>query len=109
MNRKDFFKESFKCLIGKGLEIFSDNPVISYLEKSALKKERPPGAVTPDSTFEKLCTGCDACMIACPVNIIFIEDQTRRYPVIYPESSPCLHCTGYPCIASCPTGALALK
>lgn len=103
MDRMGFFKQ----LVVKGLEVF-DNPIIAALEKTARIKERPPGAVTPESKFQELCTGCDACMVACPVNIIFIEDLNTRFPIIYPEETPCLHCTGYPCISACKTGALRI-
>jgi formate hydrogenlyase subunit 6/NADH:ubiquinone oxidoreductase subunit I len=45
-------------------------------------------------------------MIACPVNVILIDDVDKRYPIIYPESDPCIQCETHPCIQSCPTGAL---
>lgn len=73
------------------------------------KWERPPGANVDDKQFLKLCTGCDACMVACPHNVVMIEDLERRDPVIYPDEGPCLHCADYPCITACPTGALSLQ
>lgn len=93
------------------MEAVLDNPITEALqileeEKSSPLKQRPPGAILPDSEFRHFCTGCDACMIACPLNVIMIDDMEKRYPVIYPETAPCLHCTGYPCIQSCRTGAL---
>lgn len=105
MDRRSFFKS----LVGKGLELISENPIILALEDRAKIKERPPGALVPDKEFQALCTGCDACMIACPVNVIMIEDLKTRLPIIYPETEPCLHCTGYPCIQSCKSGALSFK
>lgn len=108
MDRKEFFHEAFRRLVGKGLELFEGNPVVEKLEEFAQPKHRPPGASKDDAKFRELCTGCDACMAACPVNVVMIDDLEKRYPVIYPETSPCLHCDGYPCIASCPTGALHL-
>lgn len=101
MDRKDFFKQ----LIGKGIELLGDNPLIRALEDSVKVKERPPGNL-PEKEFQTVCTGCDACMIACPVNVIMVEDLKTRLPVIYPETAPCLHCTSYPCIQACNTGAL---
>jgi ferredoxin len=91
MNRRQFFLEAYQRL----------------LKKHLLKKQRPPGASPTEKEFRTRCVGCDACMIACPVNIVMIEDLRTRLPLIYPEKGPCLHCTGYPCIAACPTGALS--
>lgn len=111
MNRKDFFQQAFKMVIGKGLELLEDNPVIHALEEFAKEKEkweRPPGASSSDKVFQSKCTGCDRCMAACPVDIIMINDLEKRYPVIYPDKAPCIRCENYPCIQACPTGALIL-
>jgi ferredoxin len=99
MNRKEFFSRLM-------IEVL-DNPVANTLENLAEAKERPPGAVD-EAEFKKICTGCDKCMIACPVNVIMIEDRESRLPIIYPEKDPCIHCDDTPCIAACPTGALIL-
>lgn len=104
MDRKQFFKEAFcrsvdlleKTKLGKMLE----------LDSSSTSRQRPPGAHPDDKQFLKLCTGCDACMAACPVHIVLIDDLQRRDPVIYPETGPCIHCPGTPCVTACPTGAL---
>jgi len=116
MNRKDFFSTAWKLLVSKGAGLIGNNPIVRGLEKIAAeqpkpspkRKHRPPGANHDDKLFRKLCTGCDACMIACPVNVIMIENFELRYPVIYPDTDPCVHCEGYPCIQACPTGALKL-
>lgn len=99
MNRKEFFGRLFLTLL--------DNPAANSLESFAEDSnwERPPGAIA-EAAFKKACTGCDRCMIACPVNVIMLEDQESRRPAIYPEKDPCIHCTDTPCIAACPTGAL---
>ncbi len=97
MKRKEFFSRLL-------LEVL-DNPLSFALEELAETKERPPGALD-ETQFKKTCTGCDQCMIACPVNVIMIEDQETRLPVIYPEKDPCIHCEDTPCIDACPTGAL---
>jgi len=109
MDRKEFFGEAWKKLLKQGLELIGDHPIVQSLEKMAELKERPPGAVLPDALFQELCTGCDACMIACPVNVIMVEDLERRLPVIYPERDPCVYCAGYPCISACETGALNIN
>lgn len=109
MKRAEFFGKAFKLLVGSGLTLMEDNPIVQGLEKLAddTKRERPPGAAG-EGEFQDKCTGCDACMIACPVNVVMIEDMERRLPVIYPEKDPCIHCEGYPCIQACPTDALQM-
>jgi len=94
MRRDEFFRTLLKP-VTTALEPLWDERV----------KERPPGAL-PEPEFLERCTGCDECMKACPVNVIMIEDTELRYPVIYPETDPCIHCEDTPCISSCPTGAL---
>src|SRR5580692_6917415 len=112
MDRKTFFEKAFKLVVGKGLSLIEDNALVRALEKTdeeksaqEVRRQRPPGAAA-EETFTQLCTGCDACMIACPVNVIMIDDWKKRLPLIYPDEAPCIHCQGYPCIQSCPTGAL---
>lgn len=108
MDRKQFFSDAFKLAVGKTLELASENVIVKHCESQAQVKQRPPGAgAEPD--FLRACTGCDACMSACPYNVIYIEDLEKRDPVIYPETSPCQECSDYPCIAACPTQALSLK
>jgi ferredoxin-type protein NapG len=113
MDRETFFKTAFKKILKSGFSLIEDHPVIGYLEnisdETEEKKVRPPGAHPSEQQFQDLCTGCDACMSACPVNVIFIEDLEKRYPLLYPEKQPCIHCAGYPCIQACPTQALSLE
>lgn len=106
MDRKEFFKEAFRRTVSKGIEVLEKSKALNQFSEAPLK-ERPPGAHPSDQTFLSLCTGCDACMTACPVNVILIEDLEKRDPVIFPEKGPCIHCPGTPCITACPTGALS--
>jgi ferredoxin-type protein NapG len=110
VDRKTFFSVALKKLAKKTISLLSDNSLVQALEKIAedRPRQRPPGASKTEEEFQRRCSGCDACMIACPVNVIMIEDLEKRLPLIYPMEAPCLHCTGYPCIAVCPTGALNL-
>ena len=111
MDRKTFFATAFKYAAGKGLDLVENNPLVRQLEAlgkpvaPSRVRQRPPGAVD-EQAFVQQCTGCDACMIACPVNAIMIEDLEARLPVIFPEEAACVHCSGYPCIAACPAAAL---
>ncbi|NGX43480.1 MAG: NAD(P)H-quinone oxidoreductase subunit I, chloroplastic [Chlamydiae bacterium] len=114
MDRKEFFSHAFKLAASKGLQVLEQTKVGKALEKyseepdsSSTNKHRPPGASHSDEEFLQSCTGCDACMAACPVSVIFIEDLEKRDPLIYSDQEPCIHCPGYPCIVSCPTGALS--
>jgi Fe-S-cluster-containing hydrogenase component 2 len=60
------------------------------------------------------CTGCSACVRACPFESIKLIEKPRNFPKsnntkIPKISSKCEHCAGYEseaCIISCPTGAL---
>lgn len=106
MKRDEFFFALFR----KGAEWILESPVAALLEDLGddTVKMRPPGAL-PEAEFQQRCTGCDECMKACPFNVIMIEDQKLRHPVIYPEKDPCVHCEDTPCITACPTGALNKK
>lgn len=109
MDRREFFGELWKRSVTKGIEALEKTGALQKLETltDPIKKERPPGAV-PEKEFQQLCTGCDACMVTCPVNVIMIDDIEKRHPVIYPEKDPCIMCEDTPCVSSCPTGALKL-
>jgi ferredoxin-type protein NapG len=61
---------------------------------------RPPGAV---SDFQKKCTQCGDCIIACPYGALF---HTSTGPVLDPNLEACRLCEDYPCIESCDDGAL---
>jgi ferredoxin len=104
VDRKQFFKDVF-CLTIDAFEKTKIGQTLTHTVENSLK-HRPPGAQQTENAFLELCTGCDACMSACPVNVILIEDLEKRDPVIYSEEDPCIHCPGTPCISACPTGAL---
>lgn len=69
---------------------------------------RPPGALLPDERFLEACTGCDACMEACPPGAIFkvTAEDGRVLPAIEPTKQPCVLCPDIPCASACPEGAL---
>lgn len=62
---------------------------------------RPPGAV--GDAFYDLCRDCDACVQACPQDIIAIDAD--GWPALRFEIGPCTFCQD--CANACPTGALA--
>ncbi len=104
---KSFFSHALKHIQHK--ISFLDTLGDENSDSPHVKKLRPPGASPSDEEFQSLCTGCDACMAACPIDAIMIEDLSLRYPLLYPETIPCVHCEEYPCIASCETDALSEK
>lgn len=109
MDRSEFFKYIFQ----KGFSLLEESAIGKTLDHLAEEgddektknKIRPPGAYPNEEGFLKRCTGCDACMAACPVHVILIDHLERRDPFI--EQGKCIRCPGYPCIAACPTGALS--
>ncbi|MBB64177.1 MAG: hypothetical protein CMO81_03860 [Waddliaceae bacterium] len=114
MERKEFFGAALKYFTGKALEVVEENPLLEQLEaladkKSDERRQRPPGAPESDHKFQEMCTGCDGCMVACPVNILMVEDMDTRHPLLYPDKNPCIQCSAFPCITACPTGALSFN
>jgi ferredoxin len=116
MDRKSFFQQLYLEVKKSCYNLIENHQLLNVfigsdkkLEVNKVSKQRPPGAAKDDKEFIKRCIGCDACMVACPINIIMIEDLNLRYPLIYPELNPCTHCEDYPCIRSCPTDALNLN
>lgn len=66
---------------------------------------RPPGADPDSEKFEKKCNRCAECLVACPYGAIFFIDNNSG-PTLNPNQLPCRLCEDYPCVQSCPTGAL---
>ncbi len=66
---------------------------------------RPPGALQSAAKFNKACTRCNDCIIACPHSILFNLSPISG-PVFDPEIFPCHLCEDWPCIEACETGAL---
>lgn len=75
-------------------------------------QHRPPHAV-PESEFLAGCTKCDACIQACPPHAIYrapeSEGQLAGFPIIDPESQPCLMCDDLPCVPACEAGVLRFE
>jgi MauM/NapG family ferredoxin protein len=71
---------------------------------------RPPGALTPDDAYLAACTGCEACVPACPYGAIFMAEAAEgtgtRVAVLAPARTPCHLCADLPCVPACIPGAL---
>lgn len=61
----------------------------------------PPGAV---AEFRTLCTKCDACVLACPPQVIGVLED--GLPALDPNSGACHLCPDVPCARACPEPAL---
>ena len=67
---------------------------------------RPPGALSPDEKFLAACTGCKACVEACPPKALVFLGEESGIPALVPARQACVLCTELPCIEACPEGAL---
>ncbi len=90
---------------------FMINPPAGRARRGHSFSHRPPHAV-PESEFVVGCTKCDACIQACPPHAIYqapeSEGQLAGFPIIDPESQPCLMCDDLPCVPACEVGVLRL-
>ena len=72
---------------------------------------RPPGAISGENAFLDTCERCHACARACPHDAISqygpAFGRLEGGPYIDPAEAPCHWCEDMPCIAACPSGALA--
>lgn len=66
---------------------------------------RPPGALPDAADFQRACTRCGDCVIACPYGVIFTLGGASG-PLIDPNSVACQLCPDMPCISACDEGAL---
>ena len=129
MDRKDFFRIGWKDLgkdlmqspVGQMIDVqlqgLSNLLSPAWLdgklgagsrEKNSSKGilfPRPPGALTDPGAFEKACTRCNDCLLACPYGSIFTLGPYSG-PILNPNAGACYLCEDYPCIQSCDTGAL---
>ena len=70
---------------------------------------RPPGAID-EFQFLAGCTRCGDCITACPYDAIIKAPErlgnVKGTPVIEADTSACMMCEDFPCIASCEPGVL---
>lgn len=105
LNRSAFLRQG----LGYFLEKVADG-LQSFESQLIRKRFRPPGAL-PEAEFLSSCQRCTACVQACDPGILFTlgaeEGMAAGTPALDPETGPCQLCPELPCIAACPSGALA--
>ncbi len=101
-SRRDLFSSWFEILRG----------VSAPRKPDPQRVLRPPGALTPDSTFLERCTGCGDCIEACVKDCLVSLEPSQAgpesisLPAVDPDGKPCQLCDDLPCIDACKEGAL---
>ena len=107
MDRRNFFRKAFRD---------SSKAVVKHVakkvEQQASRWIRPPFAVE-ELNFLLTCTRCDACIEACPHQVIFrlsprLGAKVAATPALDLLNHACHLCADWPCVAACETGALRL-
>jgi ferredoxin len=114
---KDVAREVLKSPVGKALDrqlqavsnllapqVFEMPAAEPAPEPARRRLSRPPGALSP-AKFEKKCTRCADCIVACPYGVLFQMGPTSG-PLMDPNLNACRLCPDTPCIDACETGAL---
>jgi len=108
MDRRDFFRRGF----GKAAEA-----AVKTVDKKVAERAkhwiRPPYSL-PELDFLLTCTRCDACIEACPHDVIFplaarLGADVANTPALDLLKKGCHLCTDWPCVNACETKALELE
>lgn len=105
--RRAFFRRA----AGKAAE-HAVGEVEARLEARAAQWIRPPWAL-PELEFLLACTRCEACITACPQQVIFNLPASygldvASTPALDLLNKACLLCEDWPCVTACEPGALRL-
>ena len=107
MDRREFFKRGF----GKATEA-----AVKVADKRVSDRAkhwiRPPYAI-PELDFLLACTRCNACIEACPHNVIFplaarLGADVASTPALDLLTKGCHLCDDWPCVTACKPKALIL-
>ncbi|MCK5385765.1 MAG: 4Fe-4S binding protein [Gammaproteobacteria bacterium] len=107
MDRRDFFRRG----LGKATEV-----AVKVADKRVSDRAkhwiRPPYAI-PELDFLLACTRCNACIDACPHNIIFplaarLGADVVNTPALDLLKKGCQLCEDWPCVNACEVNALVL-
>lgn len=105
MDRRDFFRRGF----GKAAEV-AVKTVDKRVAERAKHWIRPPGAIA-ELDFLLACTRCNACIEACPHDVIFplsarLGADVVNTPALDLLKKGCHLCDDWPCVNVCETKAL---
>ncbi|KAA1258444.1 quinol dehydrogenase periplasmic component [Rubripirellula obstinata] len=100
--------EPTKATPAKAIQGISIEPVrttdLSQNPSRTIPVHRPPGAIA-ESQFLAGCTRCGDCITACPYDAIRKAPErlgnVAGTPIIDADTSACMMCEDFPCIASC--------
>jgi len=107
LDRRSFFTRG----AGKVAKVVTDHSA-EQARKNAARWIRPPFAID-ELEFLLACTRCDACIKACPYDLIFplsakLGAKIVSTPGLDLLNKGCQLCEGWPCVIACETGALKL-
>lgn len=108
MDRRDFFRRSF----GKAAEV-AVKGADKHVAERAKHWIRPPYAIS-ELEFLLACTRCNACIEACPHNVIFplaarLGADVVNTPALDLLKKGCHLCEDWPCVNACEDNALVLN
>ncbi|VAW98130.1 Ferredoxin-type protein NapF (periplasmic nitrate reductase) [hydrothermal vent metagenome] len=107
MDRREFFRRG----LGRVAE-----EAVQHVDKKVVERAsrwiRPPFAI-PELEFLLACTRCDACIKACPHDIVFPLAASNgadvmNTPALDLLNKGCRLCEDWPCVTACETQALKL-
>ena len=106
LSRRQFFKRGVDKATTAGVDLIEQ-----WAEARARRWIRPPFA-QPELDFLLACTRCDACIEACPHQVIFplpfsCGAEVASTPALDLQNRGCHLCTDWPCVQACEVGALA--
>ncbi len=107
MDRREFFRRGISRVAEKAV-----TTVDNKISARAVRWIRPPYAKA-ELEFLLACTRCNACIEACPHNIIFPLSakngaDVMTTPALDLLNSGCHLCHDWPCVTACDSSALAL-
>ncbi len=107
MERRDFFRFGMGQAVRSLLQ-----SVTPEADRMNVCWFRPPFALQ-ELEFQRVCTRCDQCLLACPHQVIYRLPQefgphVSGTPALRLLAQGCHQCSGWPCVAVCEPGALRL-
>ncbi|WP_207061822.1 ferredoxin-type protein NapG [Motiliproteus sp. SC1-56] len=109
-SRRRFLSDSARSLTGLGLLGLGLGLYGTRARSHAPEALRPPGALAEEE-FLGACLRCGLCVRDCPYDTLKLATLTdpvaNGTPYFTAREVPCEMCDDIPCVAACPSGALA--